>query len=186
MFLPCTCWPFLIYMYMLQLDSRVNKVMVLYLPNFSVLHYCSLQITAEIYRELSKVASNTVLPTPQSLNREGLIISVSHLAFQLLPIGLSRMLQNEYYLFIVAQSQILKVTPSGVFNQLISNILLISFGFFHGKQFGQDTGNEINVIICEIYTVFLQAFPHIKKVYLFEEYKIIQVQSATPSTQIEQ
>lgn len=75
--------------------------MALYHSIFSVLHYCSLQITAEIYSELSKVASNTVLPTPQSLNREGLIISVSHLAFQLFPIGLSHMLQKEYYLFIV-------------------------------------------------------------------------------------
>lgn len=152
--------------------------MVLYLSFFSMLHYCSLPITVEIYSELSKVAFNTVLPAPRSLNREGLIISMSHLAFQLFPIGLSRRLQKEYYLFIVAQSQILKVTPFGVFNQLISSILLISlisFGFFHGKQFGQDTGNVINVIICEIHTVFLQSFPHIKKVYLFE-YNIIQVQ----------
>lgn len=77
-------------------------MMVLYLSIFSVLHYCSLQITSEIYSELSKVASNTVLPTPQSINREGLIISMSHLAFQLFPIGLPCMLQKEYYLFIVA------------------------------------------------------------------------------------
>lgn len=86
----------------LQLECRVNKVMVLYLSIFSMLHYCSLPITVEIYSELSKVASNTVLPTPQSLNREGLIISMSHLAFQLFPIGLCRRLQKEYYLLIVA------------------------------------------------------------------------------------
>lgn len=84
------------------MEYRVNKVMVLYLSLFSMLHYCSLLITVEIYSELSKVASNTVLPTPQSPNREGLIISMSHLAFQLFPIGLSHMLQKKYYLFIVA------------------------------------------------------------------------------------
>lgn len=86
----------------LQLECRVNKVMVLYLSFFSMLHYCSLPIIVEIYSELSKVASNTVLPAPRSLNREGLIISMSHLAFQLFPIGLSHRLQKEYYLFIVA------------------------------------------------------------------------------------
>lgn len=84
------------------LEYRVNKVMVLYLSIFSMLQYCSLQITVEIYSELSKVGSNTVLPTPWSLNREGLIISMPHLAFQLFPIGLSHMLQKEYYLLVVA------------------------------------------------------------------------------------
>lgn len=82
----------------LQLEYRVNKVMVLYLSIFSVLQCCSLQITVEIYCELSKVRSNIVLPTPWSLNREGLIISMSHLAFQLFPIGLSHMLQKVLFI----------------------------------------------------------------------------------------